>query len=106
MAHFVGLDVSVEETSVCVVDDVGKVLCERKVRSEPERGQAVDMDDVVDFRLSGNRHRQAAPRSYQPKSLWRRSINSTNKPRKRRISATGTTAPHVRAPVRFQTRSA
>ena len=36
MAHFVGLDVSLEETSVCVVDDVGKVLCERKVRTEPE----------------------------------------------------------------------
>src|SRR3954454_12641970 len=36
MAHFVGLDVSVEETAVCVVDDVGKVLCERKVRTEPE----------------------------------------------------------------------
>jgi len=36
MAHFVGLDVSVEQTSVCVVDDVGKVPCERKVRTEPE----------------------------------------------------------------------
>src|SRR5829696_5970775 len=36
MAHFMGLDVSVQETSVCVVDDVGKVLCERKVRTEPE----------------------------------------------------------------------
>src|SRR3954468_6488578 len=36
MADFVGLDVSLEETSVCVVDDVGKVLCERKVRTEPE----------------------------------------------------------------------
>ena len=36
MAHFVGLDVSVEETSVCVVDEVGTVLCERKVRTEPE----------------------------------------------------------------------
>jgi transposase len=36
MAHFVGLDVSVQQTSVCVVDDVGKVLCERKVRTEPE----------------------------------------------------------------------
>ena len=36
MAHFVGLDVSVGETSVCVIDDVGKVLCERKVRTEPE----------------------------------------------------------------------
>jgi transposase len=30
MAHFVGLDVSVRETSVCVVDDVGKVILEQK----------------------------------------------------------------------------
>ena len=45
MAHFVGLDVSVEETSVCVVDDVGKVLCERKVRTEPEDiARAADLD--------------------------------------------------------------
>jgi transposase len=36
MAHFVGLDVSVKETSVCVVDDAGKVVCERKVATEPD----------------------------------------------------------------------
>jgi predicted NBD/HSP70 family sugar kinase len=36
MAHFVGLDVSVKETSVCVMDDTGKVLCERKVSTEPD----------------------------------------------------------------------
>ena len=36
MAHFVGLDVSVKETSVCVVDDAGKVVLEQKVRTEPE----------------------------------------------------------------------
>lgn len=36
MAHFVGLDVSVKETSVCVVDDDAKVVCERKVPSEPD----------------------------------------------------------------------
>src|SRR5271168_2644223 len=36
MAHFVGLDVSVRETSVCVVDDAGKVVCERKVPTEPD----------------------------------------------------------------------
>ena len=35
MPHFVGLDVSVKETSVCVVDDAGKVVCERKVPNEP-----------------------------------------------------------------------
>ena len=36
MAHLVGLDVSVKETSVCVVDDAGKVVLEQKVRTEPE----------------------------------------------------------------------
>ena len=36
MAHFVGLDVSVKETSVCVVDDAGKVVCEQKVPTEPD----------------------------------------------------------------------
>ena len=36
MTHFVGLDVSVKETSVCVVDGAGKVLCERKVPTEPD----------------------------------------------------------------------
>src|SRR6476620_1639325 len=34
MAHFVGLDVSVKETSVCVVDDTGKVILEQKVPTE------------------------------------------------------------------------
>ena len=35
MVHFVGLDVSVKETSVCVVDDAGKVILEQKVLTEP-----------------------------------------------------------------------
>ena len=30
MKLFVGLDVSVKETAVCVVDDTGKVVCETK----------------------------------------------------------------------------
>ena len=36
MAHFVGLDVSVKATSVCVVDETGKVISERKVATEPD----------------------------------------------------------------------
>src|SRR5947208_2764332 len=35
MAHFVGLDVSVKETSVCVVDAAGTVILEQKVTTEP-----------------------------------------------------------------------
>lgn len=36
MDHYVGLDVSVRETSVCVVDETGKVLKEAKVPTEPD----------------------------------------------------------------------
>jgi transposase len=36
MDHFAGLDVSVKETSVCIVDDTGKIVREVKVASEPE----------------------------------------------------------------------
>ena len=36
MEHFAGLDVSVKETSVCIVDETGKIVREVKVASEPE----------------------------------------------------------------------
>src|SRR6266403_1592865 len=41
MDHFAGLDVSVKETSVCIVDDTGKIVREAKVTSEPDALQAV-----------------------------------------------------------------
>jgi hypothetical protein len=36
MAYFAGLDVSVKETSVCIVDDASKIVREVRVASEPE----------------------------------------------------------------------
>jgi transposase len=36
MDHFAGLEVSVKETSVCIVDDTGRIVREVKVASEPE----------------------------------------------------------------------
>src|SRR5258705_4430171 len=36
MDHFAGLDVSVNETSVCIVDDAGRIVREVKVASEPD----------------------------------------------------------------------
>jgi hypothetical protein len=36
MDHFAGLDVSVKETSVCIVDDTGKIVREVKLASEPD----------------------------------------------------------------------
>jgi hypothetical protein len=34
--HYAGLDVSLELTSVCIVDAQGGIVCETKVPSEPE----------------------------------------------------------------------
>ena len=42
MDHFAGLDISVKETSICIVDDAGKIVREVKVASEPE---ALSRDD-------------------------------------------------------------
>jgi transposase len=41
MDHFAGLDVSVKDTSVCIVDDTGRIVWEVKVASEPEALLAV-----------------------------------------------------------------
>ena len=36
MEHHAGLDVSLKETSVCIVDGAGKIIRETRVASEPE----------------------------------------------------------------------
>jgi transposase len=36
MTHYVGLDVSVKETSICIVDETGKAVRETKATSDPE----------------------------------------------------------------------
>jgi transposase len=36
MEHYAGIDVSLERSSVCVVDATGRIVCEDKVASEPE----------------------------------------------------------------------
>ena len=36
MKHSVGLDVSVKETAICIVDEAGKVVREGKVATEPQ----------------------------------------------------------------------
>src|SRR5215203_5108868 len=36
MEHHAGLDVSLEETSICIVDGAGKIIRETQVASEPE----------------------------------------------------------------------
>ena len=36
MGYFTGLDVSLEETAVCIVDDAGRIVREARAASEPE----------------------------------------------------------------------
>jgi len=52
MEYFAGLDVSVKETSVCIVDETGKIVREVKVASEPAVLLAVlKRDGVIGRRL-------------------------------------------------------
>src|ERR1700691_2455705 len=53
MDHFAGLDVSVKETSVCIVDDTGRIVREVKVASEPEALLAVLKNPAYRFKRIG-----------------------------------------------------
>ena len=53
MDHFAGLDVSVKETSVCIVDDTGRIVREVKVASEPEALLQVLRNPAYHFKRIG-----------------------------------------------------
>src|SRR5215475_4600047 len=53
MEHFAGLDVSVNETSVCIVDETGRIAREVKVASEPDALLAVLKTGAYHFQRIG-----------------------------------------------------
>ena len=53
MDHFAGLDVSVKETSVCIVDETGKIVREVKLASEPDALAAVLANPAYHFKRIG-----------------------------------------------------
>src|ERR1700704_3433776 len=53
MDHFAGLDVSVKETSLCIVDDTGRIVREVKVASEPEALLQVLGNPIYRFKRIG-----------------------------------------------------
>jgi len=53
MDHFAGLDVSVKETSVCIVDDTGRIVREAKVASEPDALLTVLTNPAYRFKRIG-----------------------------------------------------
>ena len=53
MDYFAGLDVSVKQTSVCIVDDTGRLVREVKVASEPEALLPVVTNPLYRFKRIG-----------------------------------------------------
>ena len=53
MDYFAGLDVSVRDTSVCIVDDTGGIIREVKVASEPDALLAVLTNPTYRFKRIG-----------------------------------------------------
>jgi transposase len=53
MDHFAGLDVSVKETRICIVDETGRIVREVKVASEPEALLKVLGNPAYRFRRIG-----------------------------------------------------
>jgi transposase len=53
MDYFAGLDVSVKDTSVCIVDEAGKIVREVKVASEPDTLLAVLTNPAYHFKRIG-----------------------------------------------------
>ena len=62
MEHFAGLDVSVNETSVCIVDETGRIVREVKVASEP--------DALVEVLKNGAYHFKRIGLEAGPLSQW------------------------------------
>jgi len=53
MEHFAGLDVSVKETSLCIVDETGRIVREVKVASEPVAPLRVLGNPIYRFKRIG-----------------------------------------------------
>ena len=61
MTYYAGIDVSLEYSSVCVVDGTGKIVREQRIASEPEaliawfRGLGFELERIgLEARLSGS----------------------------------------------------
>jgi transposase len=53
MEHFAGLDVSVKLTSLCIVDDAGRIIREAKVESDPDALVQVLKNGAYHFKRIG-----------------------------------------------------
>jgi hypothetical protein len=90
MEYFAGLDVSVKDTSVCIVDETGKIAREVKVTSEPEallasvRAACGRSNRAQQFATGRFAARKRAARGLLP--FYRQVIRSSQWPKRRVIS--------------------
>jgi predicted NBD/HSP70 family sugar kinase len=66
MVCFAGLDVSMKATSVCAVDDAGKVILEQRAPTEPAEAWGVRVAPATRDASSDRRGRRASGRGSAP----------------------------------------
>jgi predicted NBD/HSP70 family sugar kinase len=69
MEYYAGLDVSVKETSVCIVDKTGKVIRDVKVATKPAAILAVLTEQALEGRLERLVHRILLIPSWEDQSV-------------------------------------
>jgi hypothetical protein len=76
MDHFAGLDVSVKETSICILDDTSRIVREVKAVSEHEALLQV-LGTHLPFQADRTGSRAAIAMAFQrlPKQISRRSVS-------------------------------
>ena len=83
--HYVGLDVSLETTSVCVLDETGAVVWRGKVTSTPEAIAAAVRARAPEVGRIGRRRARCAPGTGTrcAKPAFRSSASTRGTPRRR-----------------------
>ena len=64
-SHYVGLDVSLETTSICVIDDAGAPIWRGKCSSDPDTITAIVRQDVLKASPSAENGGESYARSGQ-----------------------------------------
>ena len=72
MENYAGIDVSLELSSVCVVDAQGKILKEAKVASEPDA--LVEFFETLGFAVK-RIGLEAGPLSHSDSMMWRPGVD-------------------------------
>src|SRR5437764_9472155 len=88
MDHFAGLDVSVKETSACIVDDTGKIVPGRRGNLYDNEGREL-YEDAEGRSCLSRGLRDNDRRRYRPFALHRGGLQHTEAPFRSRLPEPG-----------------